>query len=132
MLHKGTSVILIENFVSKDSTTSLKLSVLHNLIVNVVRVSRLFDLKFLKTLLALVNIDIAVLIINHVVHREDLLGCLLLQLSLLSSNFLLPECDLLVRIKRDLFQVLPLTLDRHVRCVKYLLINYLRNIYLTT
>ena len=83
MLNQRVWIILVQDFVSVDTSTCKKLPILHYLIVDIVRIS-LFDIKLLLALLALIYVDVAVLFPDHIVHSENLPRCLFLQLLLLS------------------------------------------------
>jgi hypothetical protein len=68
VLNECVFVILVKYFVSEDATACLKLAILHNIVVNVFGIA-IINFFPLYTLLALVNVDVAVTLVDLVIHR---------------------------------------------------------------
>lgn len=67
MLHQSTVVVLVEYLVPEYSSSCLELSIFHNLIVNVFWIL-FIDIFLLNTLFTLVYVDIAISLINMIIH----------------------------------------------------------------
>lgn len=91
------------------------------MIVNVLGVG-LVHVLLLDALLALIDIDVAVALVDMVVHLQNFFGGLHSRVSRLTVDLLLPEGDLLVGVKLDVFEFLPLALHCH-----FYLLNMLIN-----
>ena len=112
MLNECITIILVQYFVAKDAATSLQLAILHDLIVNVFRIG-IVDILLLDTLLALINVDVAVARIDFIVHRQDFLCGFHFEATRLTVDLLLPERDLLIGVQLDHFEFLPGSLHCH-------------------
>ena len=112
VLHKCILVILVKYFVSENTTTSLKLTILHDLVVNVFGIS-IINILLFYSLFTLVNIDVAVSLIDLIMHGQDLLRSFHFEATRLAINLLLPESDVLVVVQLDLFQFFPCALHCH-------------------
>lgn len=112
MLHEGVIGILVEYFISKDAASSLELAILHDLVVNVFWIA-VINILLLYTLFTLVNVDVAVTLVDLVIHGQDLLCSFHFEATRLAIDLLLPESDVLVGVQLDLFEFLPCALHCH-------------------
>ena len=66
VLHEGIIAVLVEYLISDDTSTGKKLTIFHDLVVNEFWI-RLIDFFLLNTLLVLVDIDVAVSLVDIVI-----------------------------------------------------------------
>ena len=66
VLHEGIIAVLVEYLISDDTSTGKKLTIFHDLVVNEFWI-RLIDFFLLNTLLALVDIDVAISLVDIVI-----------------------------------------------------------------
>lgn len=112
VLDQCVVVILVKYFVSEDAAACLELAILHDLIVNVFGIA-ILNFSLLYTLLALVDVDVAVTLVDLIVHRQDFLCRFHFEATCLAVDLLLPEGDLRAVIQLDLFEFLPCALHCH-------------------